>query len=64
MLYFVSLRTDVVLLALLVTLPKDGRAQKFKHCQQLVMLKMLLSCELHAGSLSAVTGEKYAFGRH
>lgn len=42
-------------------LPKDGRAQKFKYCQQLVMLKVLLSCQLHAVSSSAVTDEKYAF---
>lgn len=60
----VSLKTDVVLPALPETVPKDGRAQKFKYCQQLVMLKVLLRCELHAVSLSAVTGEKYAFRRH
>lgn len=59
-----SLRTDVFLPALLVTVPKDGRAQKFKYCQQLVMLKVLLRYELHAVSLSAVTGDKYAFRRH
>lgn len=60
----VSLKTDVFLPALLETVPKDGRAQKFKYCQQLVMLKVLLRCELHAVSLSAVTGEKYTFRRH
>lgn len=60
----VSLKTDVILPALLVTVPKDRRAQKFKYCQELVTLKVLLRCELHAVSLSAVTAEKYAFRRH
>lgn len=59
----VSLRTDVFLPALLVAVPKDGRAQKFRYCQQLVMSKVLLRCEPHAVSLSADTGEKYAFRR-
>lgn len=57
-----SLMTDVFLPALLVTMPKDGRAQKFKYCQQLVMLKMSLRCELHAVTLPAVTGEKLLSG--
>lgn len=57
-----SLMTDVFLPALLVTIPKDGRAQKFKYCQQLVMLKVLLRCELHAVTLPAVTGEKFLSG--
>lgn len=57
-----SLMTDVFLLALLVTLPKDGRAQKFKYCQQLVMLKVSLRCELHAVTLPAVTAEKLLSG--
>jgi len=58
----VSLKIDVFLPAL-VTVPKDGRAQKFKYCQLLVVLKALLRCELRAASLSAVTGEKSAFRR-
>lgn len=57
-----SLMTDVFLPALLVTMPKDGRAQKFKYCQQLVMLKVSLRCELHAVTLSAVTGVKLLSG--
>lgn len=57
-----SLMTDVFLPALLVTLLKDGRAQKFKYCQQLVMLKVSLRCELHAVTLPVVTGEKLLSG--
>lgn len=57
-----SLTTDVFLPALLVTVPRDGRAQKFKYCQQLVMLKVSLRCELHAVTPPAVTGEKLLSG--
>lgn len=57
-----SLMTDEFLPALLVTMPKDGRAQKFKYCQQFVMLKVSLRRELHAVTLPAGTGEKLLSG--
>lgn len=59
-----SLKTDVLFACSSYDCVQGSQGSKFQILSQLVMLKMLLRCKLHAVSLSAVVGEKYVFRRH